>query len=99
MTTISGSPLLNRLRHMLVYDQPFAVDVFPDHGPAEISHLDFAGFCRHLFFDGSGAPDQIAMGMNLGVIVHGTLSTLVTGEDDLDAFFIFVPAAILQRSD
>ena len=33
---------VQRSRDVLVYDEPLAVLIFEDHGPAKIAHLDFA---------------------------------------------------------
>ncbi len=51
-------------------DHPFAVLILENDGPAEIAHLNLAGFCGHLFAHRRGGPDQISMGMDGDVIVQ-----------------------------
>src|ERR1700719_1701617 len=38
-------------RDVLMHDQPFSIFVFPDDGPAEISHFHFSVPGSHLFFE------------------------------------------------
>ena len=49
--------LPQRSGDVLVDDQPLPVLIFPNHGPAEVAHLNFAGFRCHLFFYGRRGPD------------------------------------------
>src|SRR5579859_6997930 len=69
--------LLQRRGHVLVNDQPLAILIFPDHGPAEVAHLNFAGFGSHLVLKGGRAPDQVAVAMHFGIVVQSELGTLV----------------------
>ena len=63
-----------------MHDEPFAVLVLEDHGPAEIPHLDFASFRRHLLSDGGGGPNEIAVRMDRDVIIDSKLRALISGE-------------------
>ena len=84
---------------MLVDDEPLALYIFEDHGPAEIAHLDLPGFIGHFFFHSGSCPHQIAMWMDCGIIVDREFRALVTGENAPDSLFVFVPAAVFQWRD
>src|SRR5258707_1112811 len=91
--------LLNRLRSMVMDNPPLTVFVFEDGRPSEITHLDFAGFCRHLVLERSRNPNQVSMGMNVNIVVERELRALVTGGQRLHTLCIFIPAVVLQRCD
>src|SRR6266581_4649087 len=91
--------LLQRRRHVLMNRQPLTINVFKNDRPAKISHFYFPCFVSHFIFHGGGSPDQVAMRMNLSIIVNRELRALVTGEDALDTLLILVPAVVLQRRD
>ena len=80
-------------------DEPLAVFVFEDHGPAEITHLDFPGFVGHFILHSCCCPDQIAIWMDRGIVIDGELRALVTGENAPDSLLVLVPAAVFQWRD
>ena len=75
--------LAQRSGDVLVDDQPLPLLIFPNHGPAEVAHLNLAGFRCHLFFYGRRGPDRISVGMDVGIIVHGELGAFVARQNRL----------------
>src|ERR1700733_14413536 len=82
-----------------MHDQPFSIFVFPDDGPAEISHFHFSALGSHLFFDGGRGPDEIPVWVHVSIIIDRKLRGLVTGENSFWGLLVFLPASILQGSN
>jgi len=73
-----------------MYDQPLAIDVFPDRSPAEIAHLNFAALGGHLLGDRRRGPDQVSVRMHSKIVIHRELRALVAREDALNAGLILI---------
>ena len=84
---------------MLVHNQPLALFILKNHGPAELAHLDFSGRAGQLALDGGCRPDEVSVGMEGGVVIHGELGALVSGDHAPDAFLVFFPAVVFERRD
>src|SRR5579863_9086412 len=82
-----------------MHDEPLAVLILPDYGPAEVAHLNLTGLGVHFVSHRSRAPHQITLGMDGGIIVYRALCALVTGKHALYTVFVFVPTGVLQRGD
>ncbi len=52
-------------------EQPLAIDVLEDVGPAECGHFVKAGSCDHVGLHGSGAPDDFAGGVQRSLLGLG----------------------------
>src|SRR5580704_13412619 len=91
--------LLEWRRDVLMHDQPFSIFVFPDDGPAEISHFHFSALGSHLFFDGGRGPDEIPVWVHVSIIIDRKLRGLVTGENSFRGLLVFLPTSILQGSN
>ena len=94
-----GSSLRERLRDVLVDGEPLAVLILPDYGPAEVAHLDFAGFGGHFIGDRGGAPGPITLSVNCGIVIHSELGAFVVADDGLHARLVLVPTVVLERGD
>src|SRR6185312_1069968 len=84
---------------VLMHNQPLPPGFLPDHGPAEIAVTLAAIFHYIRVMDGCGAPNQLAVPMDLGVVVHRRLERLKAGEYLGDALLVLRPTVVLQRSD
>src|SRR5690349_4793312 len=84
---------------MLVYDHPFSSLFFENNGPAPSRQFVFAACRDRVFLEGRGGPGQVAVSMNLGVIIYRQLCAFVTLQDLCDAFLVFRPVIVFQRCD
>ena len=64
------SALLQRLGHVLVHDHPLAGLLFEDQSPAQGGEFVFAGRGDGIFLDGGRGPGEVAVGVDLGIVVE-----------------------------
>ena len=82
-----------------MYDEPLSSLILENHSPAPRPHFAFSVAEDGVFLNGRGAPTEIAVIVDLGIVIHGKLGALVVFKDRGYTLLILFPAAVFEGRD